>query len=261
MTDVSPVTPSNVNYTLHSSIGPSISRNTFDEMVGTHGAEVMANVATQSFVGKVISFLGDMLNGADDVPQLIKEQSYAVMDTVERSLSESCPCTPDVAADFADSPQAEVIEQTAAEIAEAVAENSNESVGGSNANDAVTAAISNNQNLEDDEDKEDGVGGGTSWFEVLASNLADVQAVFLNKALAASKVMQGEAANAAGETTTPDAEGAQTATPTNATPSTAFLKAQSEFTANMQLFNLFANQSATALKTIGEGLTGIARKQ
>ncbi|MFK7854307.1 MAG: hypothetical protein AB8B79_09355 [Granulosicoccus sp.] len=44
-------------------------------------------------------------------------------------------------------------------------------------------------------------------------------------------------------------------------PSTAFLEAQAQFTANMQSFNLFANQSATALKTIGEGLASIARKQ
>ena len=40
-----------------------------------------------------------------------------------------------------------------------------------------------------------------------------------------------------------------------------FSKAQSEFQANMQMFNMLANMTATSLKSIGEGLTSIARKQ
>ena len=40
-----------------------------------------------------------------------------------------------------------------------------------------------------------------------------------------------------------------------------FLTAQSEYQANMQMFNMMANASATSIKSIGEGLTALARKQ
>jgi hypothetical protein len=40
-----------------------------------------------------------------------------------------------------------------------------------------------------------------------------------------------------------------------------FLIAQSEYQANMQMFNMMANMTATSLKSLGEGLTSIARKQ
>ncbi|MET0029783.1 MAG: hypothetical protein ABW101_19285 [Candidatus Thiodiazotropha sp.] len=40
-----------------------------------------------------------------------------------------------------------------------------------------------------------------------------------------------------------------------------FLMAQSQYQANMQMFNMIANMTATSLKSLGEGLTSIARKQ
>jgi hypothetical protein len=40
-----------------------------------------------------------------------------------------------------------------------------------------------------------------------------------------------------------------------------FMKAQSEFSANMQMFNQTATMTATTLKTIGEALAAISRKQ
>ena len=40
-----------------------------------------------------------------------------------------------------------------------------------------------------------------------------------------------------------------------------FILAQSQFQANMQLFNMMANMTSTSLKSLGEGMTSIARKQ
>ena len=39
------------------------------------------------------------------------------------------------------------------------------------------------------------------------------------------------------------------------------IQAQSRYQANMQMFNMIANMTATSLKSLGEGLTAIARKQ
>ncbi|MEW8626340.1 MAG: hypothetical protein AB2551_11350 [Candidatus Thiodiazotropha sp.] len=40
-----------------------------------------------------------------------------------------------------------------------------------------------------------------------------------------------------------------------------FIQAQSRYQANMQMFNMIANMTATSLKSLGGGLTAIARKQ
>ncbi|ODB82790.1 hypothetical protein A3195_19385 [Candidatus Thiodiazotropha endoloripes] len=40
-----------------------------------------------------------------------------------------------------------------------------------------------------------------------------------------------------------------------------FLEDKSQYQANMQMFNMVANMTATYLKSLGEGLTLIARKQ
>ena len=40
-----------------------------------------------------------------------------------------------------------------------------------------------------------------------------------------------------------------------------FIMAQSKYTAHMQMFSMTAAATSTSLKTVGEGLAGIARKQ
>jgi hypothetical protein len=61
----------------------------------------------------------------------------------------------------------------------------------------------------------------------------------------------GSAAVSGGEQSAEDQE----------TQRNAFLEAQSQYQANMQMFNMVANMTATSLKSLGEGLTSIARKQ
>ena len=92
----------------------------------------------------------------------------------------------------------------------------------------------------------DGEGGkngeGMNWLVALAKALGEMQGAFMDKALAA----KNEMIEAGGETDT------------SAQP---FITAQNKFSANMQMFGILANTSSTALKTLAEGLTALARKQ
>ena len=92
----------------------------------------------------------------------------------------------------------------------------------------------------DSEEEASSAGGGANWLKALAGSLAQVQGKFLESAMENLDKME----ELAGEDSSQD-----------------FLTAQSEYQADMQMFNMIANASATSLKSIGEGLTALARKQ
>ena len=94
------------------------------------------------------------------------------------------------------------------------------------------------ENSKDEKDKKGAGSDGKSWLEVLAQGLADVQNKYLDKAMDAQEKMENS-----------DKE------------SKEFIEAQNEFTANMQLFKMASEATATALKSVGEALSSIARKQ
>jgi len=107
---------------------------------------------------------------------------------------------------------------------------------------------------------------GMNWLEALASTLADIQSKFLDKALAASRIMAEEADNvtpAADSEGSGDAGGGEGGGEGGGSgqQSGRFLQAQASYTANMQMFTIFSNQVSTSIKTLGEGLAGISRKQ
>jgi hypothetical protein len=89
--------------------------------------------------------------------------------------------------------------------------------------------------------EEEASGEGKNWLVALAGALSEVQGKFLKEALENMDTMK-------------DLAGDEDS-------SHEFLTAQSEYQANMQMFNMMANASGTSLKSIGEGLTALARKQ
>ena len=93
-------------------------------------------------------------------------------------------------------------------------------------------------------------GGGGNWLLQLARGLADLQDTFLTKAIDNLNTMVDNADYEA----TGDGEVDQE-------KKKEFLRPQAEYQASMQMFNMMANMTATSLKSIGEGLTAIARKQ
>ncbi|MES9853146.1 MAG: hypothetical protein ABW170_15120 [Candidatus Thiodiazotropha sp. L084R] len=130
------------------------------------------------------------------------------------------------------------------------------------------------------EEGEEGKGKTASnWLVALAGALSEVQAKFLNAAMDNMDTMEKNSSSVAQgsdkesevpENETPEQketreqnEAKQEATDkkNDEAQRNEFLKAQSQYQANMQMFNMMANMTATSLKSLGEGLTSIARKQ
>jgi len=118
--------------------------------------------------------------------------------------------------------------------------------------DAYAEAFNNAATSTAEEASEEANGESAgNWLVALAGSLSKVQAKFLNAAMENMKTMEtnGDAA-VSGE----DAESKET-------QRNDFLEAQSQYQANMQMFNMVANMTSTSLKSLGEGLTALARKQ
>ncbi|MCG7938721.1 MAG: hypothetical protein N0C88_07690 [Candidatus Thiodiazotropha lotti] len=146
-----------------------------------------------------------------------------------------------------------------------------EADGGVNLDDADMKACDATNRLDKDKsESKEGKSCG-NWLVELAKALADIQTEFLNKAMDNLQTMkdnkaamdteqsgQGQGAgNGTAETTTQDDGN----TDAQEASRGEFMAAQSEFQANFQMFNMMANMTATSLKSLGEGLTSIARKQ
>lgn len=93
-----------------------------------------------------------------------------------------------------------------------------------------------------------GGGKGASWLMAIAQAMGEAQGKLAAKMVAKSEEINAAADKAGG--TGKDAEaGAK-----------EFQMAMTEFQALSQLFSMTSNASSTAMKSIGEGMTAIARK-
>ncbi|MET0029780.1 MAG: hypothetical protein ABW101_19270 [Candidatus Thiodiazotropha sp.] len=134
---------------------------------------------------------------------------------------------------------------------------------------------------KDEDGKDSGSGTSGNWLVALARALSDVQKKFLTAAMEnvdtmkanADATTQGDSSETGGADQAGGAEqgkdggavegnkeGGSVAEDTKKSRD-AFVQAQSEYSANMQMFNMMATMTSTSLKTLGEGLAGIARKQ
>jgi hypothetical protein len=124
-----------------------------------------------------------------------------------------------------------------------------------------------------------------NWLVELAGAMAKIQEKFLSAAMANKDTMiansdgmtqQAEPAANGGATvgpngTTQTKKAADTNTQTDTANSKTqeeqkkeredFIDAQAKFQANMQMFNNIATMTSTTIKTLGEALTGLSRKQ
>jgi|GEM_PF-1828118 len=98
----------------------------------------------------------------------------------------------------------------------------------------------------EEETKKDGKGGkrseGENWLVALAKTMSDIQNEHLNKMLDASDKMADNVGEGQEERE-------------------AFIDAQSEFQARSKLFGMASEATSTALKTIGDAMSSLARKQ
>jgi hypothetical protein len=96
----------------------------------------------------------------------------------------------------------------------------------------------------------------------LAGSLASVQCKFLDAAMKDMRIMDDNAAGSTQKDTSKmnDEEKAKYQQEQDKARD-QFVQAQSRYQANTQMFSMVANMTATSLKSLGEGLTAIARKQ
>lgn len=90
---------------------------------------------------------------------------------------------------------------------------------------------------------------GKGWLHAIAQAMGDAQGKLAARMVGLSNKLSDLAGPASGK-----GQGAELA-------AKKFQVAMSDFQATSQLFSMTANASSTALKSIGEGMTSIARKQ
>jgi hypothetical protein len=153
------------------------------------------------------------------------------------------------------------------------------------------------QATDEANEKTKGGEGGGNWLIALANAMADIQTKFLDKAMDNMATMNensdaavvgdgdGEGNDPAegavspgnkamgGAAAPPNNDGVKPENPDDKPEKTEgeikqeraeqqeFIQAQSQFQANMQMFNMMSNMTATTIKALGEGLTSLARKQ
>lgn len=262
-----------------------------DAALDSYGPETVGNAATIVGLRAFGESLKDVINSSS-LPQSVKEAAIAyidaqiariegelavpsdVVDAVAETeegaeMAHNCCCAATEAGEQATeasegSPSSEsasgssgAAPSTPAE-AEASAEEANESVGGSGGADTSQDVDSAQQAAQERADEElnavslssggddDKKKGSRNFLIVLAEAMGKTQGAFLQNALDAQTKMAGIQEDVANKI-----EGS----------AQAFTTAQTEFSAQMQMFNLYSNQVATGIKTIGEALAGIARKQ
>lgn len=107
-----------------------------------------------------------------------------------------------------------------------------EEIGGKIAMDVVNNATEDNKKKKGS--------SGSNWLVVLAATLAEVQGKFLERAMGHLGEM---------EKLTGEKDGSK------------FMKEQSEYQATMRMFGMMSEATSTTLKTIGEALQSLSRKQ
>ena len=245
MSDISATTAPQVNWAQFASSTPNVMLETLESMLENYGPEDMGQALAQKTLGDFITALRTSINDTDQLPQLLKDLANNTLDSFEGNLSEMCPCSEEAAEAVANNDVAGDIEDSAEADAEKAEETANEGTG--EAAPSTDEAFLDSAQLmsdsgESEESRKKKGGGGTGHFlEVLAKAMGTVQGNMLNQA----KVHSDEMVNQSGDTG--DAQ--------------LFTIAQSQYTAKMQMFNIYSSQVATSLKTIGEAMSGIARKQ
>jgi len=207
--------------------------------IGGIVASVVGNIVS-NLVGGMISSLVSQLGGSNVFGALGNMIMSGVGDVIKGAI-QNAPI-PQFLKDAATSLVDKVLEnnkmETTPEAEEAVSQSPEAQDAVENAKTATAKQIS-----EETEGKE-----GGNWLVALAGALAKVQGKFLQAAMDNMKTMEENA-------------GKTGSSGDDKKASNEFLIAQSEYQANMQMFNMMANASATSLKSIGEGLTALARKQ
>lgn len=111
------------------------------------------------------------------------------------------------------------------------------------------------QNTDSDGTTSEGGEGGGNWLVKLARALAEVQSEWLDKLMSSYEAMQKNTESDPGPDASQEEKDDYTAS------QKAFIQAQAEVTAYGRLFGMSSEVTSNVIKSVGDGLTSVARKQ
>lgn len=280
MSDASAVASTSFNWIQRLQNDPAGFAAKLDDVLDQFGLADVSNAFTQSIMEKLVGPMREMINDSEFLPDAVKDKANEVLDNFMAELKHDCPCSGDVVDAVTGTEEWEALSEAMEAEVEAMGEYMNEWDGdaascceegtgteeapaGSEASEEATTEAqteAENEGTVSDPGAEAAAAYGNSeidkeksksgnWLVALAERMSEIQSKFLDAAMAASETMATESENAV----VGDGEGSG--------QSAEFLRAQGHFTANMQLFNIFATQTSTALKTLGEAAAATGRKQ
>ncbi len=231
----------------------SNSAEELSDMIRKHGAEQVASSGHNQFMAACCDKLKDRIMATDEIPTFLKDDAVNTINqrSQEHLKPVSCECAADVSTSAIGNALAEEGAEAGSESGGAGA-----TAGASGGNqvpnsldEALMSTAEQQQKLEKESEGK-GHSSGGNWLVAMARKLGEIQVKFIDAAMKNLDAMKGLG------------EGGITGNSANEVDDREkFLLAQSEFQANMQMFNMTANMTSTSLKSIGEGLTAIARKQ
>jgi len=209
------------------------------DLINRYGVEAVAQALSNSYTEGFVEQLKAEIDSRDDLSQAMKDEAKAKIDEAMGSL-EANAVDPMLQEEMDASTLGQQAKTAGGEEASELSAQADAEVAGEE------GAGGNQLGMVEDEDENNTKGGkgGGSWLIALAKGLAEVQSKFLDDAMANLDTMNAETANAVG--------GAD---------SGAFIEAQAKFQANMKMFGMASEATSTTLKTIGEALMSLSRKQ
>lgn len=192
-----------------------------------------------NLVGNIVNDLVDRF-GLSDISQAITNLAGDLLQTGLNGIIDSLPI-PDFMKDLAKEMVATVIGNEQGEVSSDAQEAVNEELGGT-IKDIIDAVLDNIREAmgEEAEEAANGQGGKGNWLMVLAKALGEASGKHLK-----NMVELGEKMGAMDSEENPE----------------AFAQTQAEFQAASQIFKMFQESISTMIKSIGEGMSTVARKQ
>jgi len=226
------------------------------DLIAKYGSEAVGQAMASSYLAGTIERLKAEIDSSD-LPQGVKDEAKAKLDAILTDRADNVPPELQSAVDNSTlgqqareaggkeagevSAQAKETAAAGGAPAEGEAAAGEAAAGEAGEGEEASAAGGGGMTAVEDEDEKNTKGNkGKSWLIALADGLAKLQSHFLDKAMANLDAMESSK----------DSES-----------SSEFMKNQAEFQANMKMFGMMAEATSTALKTIGEALSSLARKQ
>jgi hypothetical protein len=252
-------------------------------LIGQHGQSGVQSAMNNSMMGGLTSQLSQTIQCHPGIPQFARDEMCQALNDVQQG----CPCepTPPRCQEDTDNAMSEIIDKVIDKLVDqimdklagggceggsfkdmvrqAIEDVVREKIGGgaedggcaadggatstdgakTDGDDIIGKVIDQNAEAtrkDCDDDRKKDKNEGKSWLAILAGTFAEMQAEHLNKAMEAQNTMQ----NSTGEDQKKE-----------------FMQANADFQQEMQMFKMVSESSANALKSIGEALNSMARKQ